>query len=116
MTARGNLRRSAALMLAATLALLGGSPAGLAQTPTPPLAKECQMDALHRSACIFELILDDLKATFPMAGGGGISAIEQDSTTSFTASISQEEGVHHITYEIAIAGDGTVSIASKVEK
>ncbi|MDT8857625.1 hypothetical protein RNZ50_21785 [Paracoccaceae bacterium Fryx2] len=115
MTRSGNPRRSGAMMVAATLALLCGLPA-LAETATPPLSKECQMDALHRSACIFELILDDLKATFPLTGGGGISAIKQDSTTSFTASISQEEGVHHVTYEIAIAEDGKVSIANKVEK
>lgn len=71
------------------------------------------MDALHQSACIFDLILEDLKATYPFPGGGGIQSIVQKTTTGFLASMGQEERVDKILYEIAIAPDGSVSIVSK---
>jgi hypothetical protein len=76
-------------------------------------AEDCQMNALTRSACIFELILEDLKANYPFTDGGGITSIKQNSTTSFTASISQEERVDQVIYEIEFGSDGSVSIANK---
>ena len=71
------------------------------------------MNALARSACIFELILEDLKANYPFTDGGGITSIKQNSTTSYTASISQEERVDQVVYEIEVGSDGSVSIAHK---
>jgi len=77
------------------------------------MTRNCTMDALNQSICIFGLILDDLKATYPFPGGGGLQSIVQTSTTGFTASLAQEERTDEIDYEIAIADDGSVSIASK---
>lgn len=85
-----------------------------AETAAPPqILKECDMDAVHQSACIYELILDDLKANHSDLGGGGISSIVQKSTTSFIASIAQEGRVDLFTYEISIEAGGAVSIANK---
>jgi N-acetylglucosamine kinase-like BadF-type ATPase len=75
--------------------------------------KDTQMEALARSVRIFELILEDIKATYPYTGGGGITSIRQNSTTSFTASIAQEERVDKIVYEIEIRTDGSVAISGK---
>ena len=97
----------------AVAALVWGAGGAIAEKTTSTIAKDCTMDALHQSACIYQLILDDLKATYPFPGGGGIQSIVQKSTTGFVASLGQEERVDEISYDIAIAADGSVSIAGK---
>ena len=57
-----------------------------------------------------EAILADISRTYSQVGGGGISAIKQNSTTSFTVSIAQEERVDLLTYEATIDGKGKVSV------
>ena len=76
-------------------------------------SRECNMNALEQSICTYELILADMKATYEMTGGGGISGIRQATTTSFVVSVSQEERTDLVTYEIHMAKNGTVSIAGK---
>ena len=71
------------------------------------------MDALQQSICTYELILKDMAATYELTGGGGITSIRQAATSSFVVSVGQEERVDLVTYEIAVAKDGTVSIAGK---
>jgi hypothetical protein len=76
-------------------------------------SRECKMNALEQSICIYELILADMAATYEMTGGGGISGIRQVATTSFVVSVSQEERTDLVTYEIDVAKSGAVSIAGK---
>jgi len=71
--------------------------------------------AVGRSRCIIEAILEDIGATYTQVGGGGISAIKQDATNTYTVSISQEERVDQITYEVEIGSDGKVAIVSRKE-
>jgi len=90
------------LVLSGMLGLLG---------PAQATGKRCQMNAIERSKCIIEAILADISRTYKDVGGGGISAIKQNSTTSFTVSIAQEERVDLLTYEATIDGKGKVSVA-----
>ena len=89
------------LVLSGTLGLLG---------PAHATGKRCQMNAIERSKCIIEAILADISRTYTQVGGGGISAIKQNSTTSFTVSISQEERVDLLTYEATVDAKGKVSV------
>lgn len=89
------------LVLSGMVGLLG---------PAHATGKRCQMNAIERSKCIIEAILADISRTYSQVGGGGISAIKQNSTTSFTVSISQEERVDLLTYEATIDGKGKVSV------
>jgi len=89
------------LVLSGMLGLLG---------PAHATGKRCQMNAIERSKCIIEAILADISRTYSQVGGGGISAIKQNSTTSFTVSISQEERVDQLTYEATIDAKGKVSV------
>jgi len=68
------------------------------------------MNAIERSKCIIEAILADISRTYTQVGGGGISAIKQNSTTSFTVSIAQEERIDQLTYEATVDGKGKVSV------
>lgn len=89
------------LVLSGMVGLLG---------PAHATGKRCQMNAIERSKCIIEAILADISRTYSQVGGGGISAIKQNSTTSFTVSISQEERVDLLTYEATFDGKGKVSV------
>lgn len=89
------------LVVSGMLGLLG---------PAHATGKRCQMNAIERSKCIIEAILADISRSYKQVGGGGISAIKQNSTTSFTVSISQEERVNLLTYEATVDAKGTVSV------
>lgn len=104
----------AAIAVAAAIGLAGprGSQLGVADAAT---ARDCQMDAIEYSICVYEAILADIDENYPLRGGGGISGIVQNTTTSFTARISQEGRVDLITYEIEPGPDGGVSITGRVE-
>lgn len=94
------------LVLSGMVGLLG---------PAHATGKRCQMNAIERSKCIIEAILADISRTYKQVGGGGISAIKQNSTTSFTVSISQEERVDLLTYEATVDGKGKVSVRKTAE-
>ena len=53
--------------------------------PMSTATKACQDDALHRSACMIDLILEDLRASYGGVNGGGISQIKAASSTSSRA-------------------------------
>lgn len=89
------------LVLSGMLGLLG---------PAHATGKRCQMNAIEHSRCIIEAILADISRSYSQVGGGGISAIKQNSTTSFTVSISQEERVDLLTYEATVDAKGKVSV------
>ncbi|WP_332694776.1 hypothetical protein [Bosea sp. (in: a-proteobacteria)] len=80
-------------------------------TPAHATGKRCQMNAIERSKCIIEAILADISRSYKEIGGGGISAIKQNSTTSFTVSIAQEGRVDLLTYEAQVDGKGKVSVS-----
>jgi len=114
------LRRAVLIPLALGLAggLLWAAGHGRADTAAQAAAlmtKECKMEALERSACVIEMILADLRATYTWAGGGGISGIAQTSTTSFTVSLPREEHVDKITYDFDFTGD-QVRMVKKTEE
>jgi hypothetical protein len=89
------------LVLSGMLGLLG---------PANAQGKRCQMNPIERSKCIIEAILADVSRSYKEIGGGGISAIKQDSTTSFTVSIQQEGKVDLLTYEAKVDDAGKVSV------
>ena len=60
----------------------------------------CQQNALQKSQSFIRFILDDLSRTYTQVGGGGISNIKQTATNTFRVSISQEERIDQISYEL----------------
>lgn len=73
----------------------------------------CTENAVARSRCIIEVILNDISETYHSVGGGGISSIKQDATWTYTVSISQEERVDQITYTVEMSTDGKVTIKDR---
>jgi hypothetical protein len=102
------MMRTASRNLSMLILVLSGM-AGLLG-PAHATGKRCQMNAIERSKCIIEAILADISRSYTQVGGGGISAIKQNSTTSFTVSISQEERVDLLTYEVTVDAKGKVSV------
>lgn len=100
----------ALILLGATAWPDGRAAAQGARAGVTATGKRCQMNAIERSKCIIEAILADISRTYKDVGGGGISAIKQNSTTSFTVSIAQEERVDLLTYEAEVDGKGKVSV------
>ncbi|MBL8250117.1 MAG: hypothetical protein JNK31_00455 [Candidatus Competibacter sp.] len=104
-----------AAALAATFWLTGLSPLQKANAATIA-ARNCTMDAIKQSVCIYRAILDDVDKNYPMRGGGGIGRIVQNSTTSYSAYILQEEREDVRIYEVKITSDGKVTITSVTEE
>jgi len=73
------------------------------------------MDAVERSICILEALLADVRATYKLSGGGGVSAIVQKATHHYQVQIAQEGRVDLIDYEVAIGPGGAVKITSRKE-
>jgi hypothetical protein len=105
---RTAMTRTASRNLSMVILVLGGMLGLLG--PAQATGKRCQMNAIERSKCIIEAILADISRTYKQVGGGGISAIKQNSTTSFTVSIAQEERVDLLTYEATVDDKGKVSV------
>lgn len=109
-------RREASMAVTIAAAMLGltlaASPA-FAQQRYPkilPAKRVCTMNAIERSKCAIEAILADLARSYKLTGGGGITEIKQNTSTSFTVSIAQEERVDMFTYEVEIDAAGKVTI------
>jgi hypothetical protein len=73
----------------------------------------CSKDVIEQSVCIYQAILADIRKNYRLRGGGGISSITQNSTTSFTAGLAQEGRVDLLHYEIKLDASGRVSIAGR---
>ena len=71
---------------------------------------DCSENAITRSRCIIEAILQDISENYGFVGGGGITSIKQDSTWTYTVSIAQEERIDKLTYTVSISSDGQVNI------
>lgn len=67
--------------------------------------KICELTPVQRSQEMIRVILDDIVKQYTLPGGGGISKIRLDSTNVYIVSISQEERVDEITYEMDINED-----------
>ncbi|MGH6615478.1 hypothetical protein [Sphingomonas sp.] len=76
--------------------------------------QRCANDSLARSTCMIRIILDDLHASFPGLGGGGISQIKALTSTSYVVSLPREERVQLLTYEFDVR-DGVVKLKQRSE-
>lgn len=103
-----------AAVLAAAFGPTGVSPSQTASATTPA-TRNCMMDAIKQSVCIYEAILADVDKNYPMRGGGGIGRIVQNSTTSYSAYLLQEGHEDVRIYEVKIV-KGKVRITSVTEE
>jgi len=76
---------------------------------------KCENSAVEKSYALLHFILDDIKATYPHVGGGGISEIKQTHTNIFVVSINQEERIDQLSYELSIDKNCSVSLVKKEE-
>ena len=76
---------------------------------------KCENSAVEKSYALIHFILDDIKATYPHVGGGGISEIKQTQTNFFVVSIAQEERMDQLSYELTIDKNCKVSLVKKEE-
>src|SRR5215813_5660148 len=120
-TDAGKSRPSRATALLAGFLCLSsslGSPTVMAaQKGTGAMTRksDCGRNALELSRCMIEAILTDLSATYTRVGGGGITEIKMIATNTFTVSISQEERVDRVTYELRLKAGGGVEIVNRRE-
>lgn len=73
------------------------------------------MDPVQQSICVYQAILADVAKTYTTRGGGGISSIVQNSTTTFTVQIAQEGRKDLLNYTVRIGADGKVEIVGRTE-
>ncbi|HAS86232.1 MAG TPA: hypothetical protein DCS31_05465 [Candidatus Competibacteraceae bacterium] len=78
--------------------------------------RNCKMDAIKQSVCVYQAILDDVDKNYSLRGGGGISRIVQNSTSTYSVHLLQEEREDVRTYEVKVAPNGTVTITGVTEK
>ena len=77
--------------------------------------KECAMTGIDRSICVYEAIMADIRKSYPMEAGGGITSLRQTSTTTYEAAISREEARDLWTYEFSFGDDGSVTLEGRTE-
>jgi hypothetical protein len=75
----------------------------------------CDEPAVVRTRCQIDMALDDLAATYPHVGGGGITEIKAMATNVYRISISQEERIDQVTYEFDVKPDGKTFILKRTE-
>src|SRR5688500_3435482 len=105
----------AVAVLSVAVWLVGSSLLKGAKGDTQPPVRNCAMDPVEQSICIYEALLADVAKTYKQRGGGGISSIAQKSTTTFDVQIAQEGRKDILTYTIEVAKDGKVKIVGKAE-
>lgn len=103
-----------AAALAAVFWLTGFSPSKKASDAT--IARNCKMDVIRQSVCVYQAILEDVDKNYPLRGGGGISRIVQNSTTTYSAHLLQEGREDVRIYEVRVASNGQVTISGVTEK
>src|SRR5215468_8274302 len=78
-------------------------------------SRTCVMNPIQQSICIYQAILADVAKTYTLRGGGGISSIVQNSTTTFTVQIAQEGRKDLLNYTVKIGSGGKVEIVDKTQ-
>ena len=73
----------------------------------------CQLTPVKKSQEQIRFILDDISKTYSEVGGGGITGIKLSATNTFVVSISQEERIDQITYELDMDASCKISIVKK---
>lgn len=73
----------------------------------------CQQTPLKKSQEMIRFILNDLTHSYTHVGGGGISSIKQVTTYSYIVSISQEERIDQLTYELDVDKNCKISLLSR---
>ena len=99
-----------------SLALLCMLSMAATSCPTRVSAQEasvCKETPLEQSQAMIRAILNDIGETYTQGGGGGISSIQQTATRTYVVSISQEERIDQIRYELALDERCQVSILSR---
>lgn len=74
---------------------------------------DCQQTALKKSQEMIRFILNDLTESYPHVGGGGITGIKLSATNTYVVSISQEERIDQITYELEVDQSCKISILKR---
>lgn len=77
------------------------------------IASGCQQTPLKKSQEMIHFILNDLTNTYKHVGGGGINNIRQAATNTYVVSISQEERIDKITYELQIDTDCKITVLNR---
>lgn len=98
------------LMFAGTLPASAG---GEEKATEMKAEQSCADGAVARSICVLKAILDDVAATYPEAGGGGITSIRLDTSSLYEVAIAQEERIDLIRYEFEVSDTGEVHILSR---
>ena len=104
-----------AVALASTFCLAAASTSKKAG-PDIDAARDCSKDVIEQSVCIYKAILDDVSRNYRMRGGGGISRVVQNSTTSYSVHIQQEGHQDVRTYEVKLGAKGKVTIVGVTEE
>lgn len=64
---------------------------------------------------MIRLALENIKTTYKLAGGGGITEIKLMATDVYRVSISQEKRIDHITFEFESKPSGELRISKRSE-
>lgn len=73
----------------------------------------CQQTSLKKSQEMIQFILNNLTETYTQVGGGGITEIKLIATNTFVVSISQEERIDQITYELEVDQNCKITILNR---
>lgn len=73
----------------------------------------CQQTPLKKSQEMIQFILNDLTETYTQVGGGGITGIKLIATDTYVISISQEERIDQITYELEVDENCKITLLNR---
>lgn len=85
------------------------------QPQAPSVVTECTQNALGRSRCMIAKVLRDVRETYLIPGGGGISAVRAVANDTYAVSIAQEERLDVITYVLELDERGEATVKQRTE-
>jgi len=97
------------------ITLIGGVSSSAIGQNTMNTEKKCSLSPVKRSQAMIRTILNDLSTSYNEIGGGGISQIKLSATNTYVVSISQEERIDQITYEMSLDDSCKASIEKRTE-
>jgi hypothetical protein len=108
--------REIALLIATAAAVLVGPDASFAKAKKAHTMETSSTgNAVKQSIRMIEAIMKDIAGHYRQIGGGGITEIRMTATNIYQVSISQEERVDVLTYELDAKPDGSVVIKKRSE-